>query len=321
LLSNYEYFGQYGKIVKLVVNKNKVYNQHGPSGPSYSVHVTYSNQEESSLAILALDNVMVDNHLLRASFGTTKYCSNFLNKQECMNKECLYLHSFAKEADILEREDMATNQAIFHDQHLLAMRLAGIFSQERKKKIIATKEQTTKAIFPSPDSIYEKEIVQKEMRTRENSVCLSVDSNDSNNIKEKSETRKQLHESKSEKTLSENLLPGLKLDQKSPKSPQLDIIKNQPKMRKSSRFNFVTKTKPLEQNSESVDIPNFILSLINKEIFKFQYIKTRTADELDFDSIDTLIQEQRDNNPWCEFLLENNHRLSSHMLTRKFNSS
>ena len=78
-LKNFEYFGQYGKIVKLVTNKNKIYNSNGPNGPSYSCYVTYSNQKESSLAILALDNAIIDKHIIKASYGTTKYCLNFHN--------------------------------------------------------------------------------------------------------------------------------------------------------------------------------------------------------------------------------------------------
>ncbi len=67
-----EYFGQYGTIVKIVVNNNKAYNQNNPKGPSYSAYVTYSKPYEASIAILSLDNVLVDDHLIRASFGTTK---------------------------------------------------------------------------------------------------------------------------------------------------------------------------------------------------------------------------------------------------------
>jgi CCR4-NOT transcription complex subunit 4 len=72
LLSKREYFGQYGSIMKIVVNKNKAYNQNNPKGPSYSAYVTYVKAFESSVAILSLDSVMVDDHLIRASFGTTK---------------------------------------------------------------------------------------------------------------------------------------------------------------------------------------------------------------------------------------------------------
>ena len=72
ILLKKEYFGQYGNIVKIVVNKNKAYNQNDPNGPSYSAYVTYTKPFEASLAILCLDNITVDNHLIRASFGTTK---------------------------------------------------------------------------------------------------------------------------------------------------------------------------------------------------------------------------------------------------------
>jgi CCR4-NOT transcription complex subunit 4 len=72
ILVKKEYFGQYGSIVKIVVNKNKAYNQNNPKGPSFSAYVTYSKPIEASFAILALDNVVIDDHLIRASFGTTK---------------------------------------------------------------------------------------------------------------------------------------------------------------------------------------------------------------------------------------------------------
>ena len=102
-LKNFEYFGQYGKIVKLVTNKNKTYNNNGPNGPSYSCYVTYSNQKESSLAILALDNAIIDKHIIKASYGTTKYCLNFLRNSVCLNKDCLYLHHLAEKDDIVSR--------------------------------------------------------------------------------------------------------------------------------------------------------------------------------------------------------------------------
>jgi CCR4-NOT transcription complex subunit 4 len=72
ILQSKEYFGQYGTIIKTVVNKNKAYNSNNPNGPSFSAYITYSKPYEASIAILALDNILVNNHLIRASFGTTK---------------------------------------------------------------------------------------------------------------------------------------------------------------------------------------------------------------------------------------------------------
>ena len=72
ILQAKEYFGQYGTINKTVVNKNKAYNISSPKGPTYSAYITYSKPFEASLAILSLDNYLFDDHLIRASFGTTK---------------------------------------------------------------------------------------------------------------------------------------------------------------------------------------------------------------------------------------------------------
>lgn len=72
LLLKKDYFSQYGNITKMIVNKNKAYNPNGPKGPSYSAYITYSTAQEASIAILAIDNAIVDDHVLRASFGTTK---------------------------------------------------------------------------------------------------------------------------------------------------------------------------------------------------------------------------------------------------------
>lgn len=72
LLQSKEYFGQYGTIIKTIVNKNKAYNISNPKGPSYSAYITFSKPFEASLAILCLDNFTIDGHCIRASFGTTK---------------------------------------------------------------------------------------------------------------------------------------------------------------------------------------------------------------------------------------------------------
>lgn len=152
-----EYFGQYGTIIKLIINTKKAYNQNSPHGPSYSAYVTYSKPTEASIAILSLDNTVVDNHLIRASFGTTKYCTYFLRNMACTNKHCLFLHSKASENDIIKRDELNSNQAIFYDQQLYAIKIADIYNPNVKKALLSIKK--TKTRFPSPDLIYQSEIV------------------------------------------------------------------------------------------------------------------------------------------------------------------
>ena len=110
-LNKYEYLGQYGTIIKTVVNKNKAYNKNNIYGPSYSAYVTYSKPSEASIAILSLDNTKIDNHVIRASFGTTKYCSYYLKGIECNNKDCLFLHKKAEENDIIKRGDLTNKKS------------------------------------------------------------------------------------------------------------------------------------------------------------------------------------------------------------------
>ena len=172
-LMKYEYFGQYGSIRKIVINKKKAYNLNNPYGPSYSAYVTYSHPCEASIAILALDDTIVDNHLIRASFGTTKYCSFYLKRMECTNKDCLFLHKKANESDIIKREDLNVNKNIFYEQQLFAIKIADIYNPEIKKKLLlGGKNKNT--MFPSTDLIYKSDIVI------ENEPKLIVKKNGSN---------------------------------------------------------------------------------------------------------------------------------------------
>ena len=143
-----------------MVNRNKTYNGNGPNGPSYSCHVTYSSIDESSLAILALDNAVIDNHVFKASYGTTKYCSNFLRNSVCLNKDCLYLHSPANENDILSRDEMNANKKIFASQHVIAIELSEVLTSQVKRDYLINVVSNKSTIFPNASSVYEKVIVQ-----------------------------------------------------------------------------------------------------------------------------------------------------------------
>jgi len=59
-LSSKEYFGQYGKLKKIVVNTSHEYNPKGAVGPSYGAYVTYFKPEDAALAILAVDEYTLE---------------------------------------------------------------------------------------------------------------------------------------------------------------------------------------------------------------------------------------------------------------------
>lgn len=176
LLGKYEYFGQYGTILKIVVNKTKAYNPSGPNGPSYSAYISYSKEQEASVAILAIDNIEVEKHILRASYGTTKYCTFFLKNLDCPNKDCLYLHYMAEESDIVNRDDMNSQTNIFYEQQLLAMSIADIFHSDVKKKLKNINNKK-KCILPTTDTIYTKDIVLEQSNGGEKSYGANYNYN------------------------------------------------------------------------------------------------------------------------------------------------
>ena len=171
-LKSYEYFGQYGKIIKLVINKNKTYNSNGPNGPSYTCFITYSSEAESSLAILSLDNCTIDKHEIKANYGTTKYCLNFLKNAICKNKDCIYLHKLADEKDIVSREQMNSDKDIFPQQRLMAIELSKILTNKKYKELYKTRNVNT--FFPNGFSVYTKELVIRYIKEKNMGVSLNL---------------------------------------------------------------------------------------------------------------------------------------------------
>lgn len=111
ILSKPEYLGQYGTILKILVNDSKPYNASGSVGPSYSAYVTYASPKEATLALLvfltskmqSIDQFTYDNRLIRGSFGTTKFCTHFLNDETCTRMDCVFLHHMVDESLILSK--------------------------------------------------------------------------------------------------------------------------------------------------------------------------------------------------------------------------
>lgn len=122
-LKSVEYFGQYGNLQKVVVNTNNVYNA-TRGGPSYSAYLTFESARESAIAILSVDQYVLNDRMIRASFGTSKFCQFFLNGQRCSNKDCLYLHELRSDLEAYTKDDMQNNKFIFLEQQKIAIKLS-----------------------------------------------------------------------------------------------------------------------------------------------------------------------------------------------------
>lgn len=108
ILKEHEFFGQFGKTIKISVNRSNQYAsalaKHGPTGSAY---VTFKRAEDALRCIKTVDGSMWRGKPIKACFGTTKYCNAFLKGMPCNNPDCLYLHELADEADCLTKEEVA----------------------------------------------------------------------------------------------------------------------------------------------------------------------------------------------------------------------
>ena len=343
-LNKYEYLGQYGTIIKTVVNKNKAYNQNSPHGPSYSAYVTYSKPSEASIAILSLDNKMIDNHVIRASFGTTKYCSFFLKGIECNNKDCLFLHKWAEENDIIKRGDLISNKVIFTQQHSYAIKIADIYNPEVKKRILSQKK--LKTVFPSPDIIYRTITVIDKDKKLNNSKAKKSSNDNKNEMNNKGKIDSPLKENKINKEIKEKINKNKSYNEeesyeeeeedeenedyeneedksynsnedknKKPNNNNSTIkndtlnIQNKKKQklflnRDKSRFDFCIKNNEEKNN---IVVPEHILNIIDKKIKSYNLTKYMQSKLIDKIFLNESIKNNNEiiNDEWTKFINDN----------------
>ena len=147
-LNQVEYFGQYGVIKKILLSSK---TNTGTNKKTFSVYVTYSNEVEASLAILAVDSLLIEGKLIRAFFGTTKYCNNFLNNKPCPNEEkCMFLHKLVEDKDIIIDSDTIFS----YNEHLNLAKKIINFSNPESRKIITNLVRVKNTVFPNIDFIF-----------------------------------------------------------------------------------------------------------------------------------------------------------------------
>ena len=313
-LQKYEYFGQYGTIIKIVVNKNKAYNQNSPHGPSFSAYVTYSKPTEASIAILSLDEIILDNHSIRASFGTTKYCSFFLKGVECNNKDCLFLHTFADENEIIKRGDLNLNKAIFASQHIIAIKIADIYNPEVKNRIMGMKR--VKTVFPPPYTLYQSKYVI------ENTPNFNFNYNNKNNksnidkniiLNGKKNENEWKNKDKNDKNKfvinNESTSNSSKEDNENNNNLTKNLLNKPFSSRETSRFSFCNNN--IDNNNNSVNIPIQIRYLLDTKINLYnlsKYMNQNVIDDvLENEYINSDSDEQTKD--WGNFIKENSESI------------
>ena len=185
ILSSFEYFGQFGRINKIMMT-SKI--DEITKKKTNSAYITFSNNEEAAYAILSVDSIIIDGNFVRAFFGTTKYCIHFLNNEECYNKDkCMFLHYFANENDIIDN-----NTKFGYNEHIkLAKKIINYDSFENKSFILGLNIKF-KTILPNVKSIYLKD--ENYFFDEIKSKSLSNSSSTSGNSNTKSLSNKNIYD-------------------------------------------------------------------------------------------------------------------------------
>lgn len=118
-LRSHEYFGQYGKISKIVIVKR---TPAGGRAPIIGLYITFHRREDAARCIAAVDGAPSPsggNEVMRGSYGTTKYCMSFLRGVSCQDHSCMNLHEWGDESDCFTKEDLTTLLVeSFYDMYL-----------------------------------------------------------------------------------------------------------------------------------------------------------------------------------------------------------
>ncbi|KAL5765903.1 hypothetical protein ACOSP7_016520 [Xanthoceras sorbifolium] len=106
LLQRKEYFGQYGKVLKVSMSRTAAGVIQQFPNSTCSVYITYSKEEEAVRCIQSVHGFVLEGRSLKACFGTTKYCHAWLRNVPCSNPDCLYLHEIGSQEDSFTKDEI-----------------------------------------------------------------------------------------------------------------------------------------------------------------------------------------------------------------------
>jgi hypothetical protein len=279
LLSSQEYFGQYGLISKIILT-NKMDKKSNKK--SNSAYITFSTFEQAAYAILSVDSIKIDNQLVRAFFGTTKYCNHFLNNFKCFNSEkCMFLHYLVDKSDII-----AENSKFGYSEHIkLAKKIIG-FGSVQSQLYVMKNSNKNKSVLPNIVTIYHKDdilIKTKNHRRKKSNESEDNSLNNSNNNTSSSSNdsiRNSINEFEN-KDKKENLINN---NIKTLNEEKLNLLY---KGRNQSRFDFANNSINLYNNNNDVNVlkvtQDLIDDLSSRMAFFIQFNKNIPLSKLEYE--------------------------------------
>ena len=305
LLLSPEYFGQYGNIIKIVLvsKEDKILKK-----KTNSAYLTFETKEQAAYCILSVDSIIIENYLVRAFFGTTKYCTHFLNNYHCFNEEkCMFLHHIAEVSDIINE-----NTKFGYNEHIkLAKKIIG-YGSFQSKCYIMNNCIKIKTILPNIKNLYYKEdnIITKiiknknHRRNNSNSSNNSTDNNSFNKSNNRtislSPSKKEISKNNSSEIINNNNNNILK--------DELNLNRTffcSFKSDKKSKF-FNNKCNNNDKGYESKNITYIIDNLFKRNLFFNQFKNNKQLPplkELEFDYCLKIYEKTKDID--IKLLLEN----------------
>jgi hypothetical protein len=253
LLYSKEYFGQYGVILKIILT-NKLEKE--TNKRLNSAYITFSSNEEAAYAILAVDSIKIDNMLVRAFFGTTKYCHHFLNNYHCFNLDkCIFVHEIADQSDIIEE-----NSKFGYSEHIKLAKKIIKFGSEQSQTYVMKNANKGKSILPNLYTIYQKKDIL--MKTKNHRKKNEKDINTISTIDTRSSSGSFGSLNSNGEILNENQVlinKSLQIEEEN----KYELFKS----RNKSRFEFVNKENINEKNNVSKIIRNVVDKLSSRLSF------------------------------------------------------
>ena len=265
ILASEEFFGQYGLITKIILT-NKI--EHKTNNRSNSAYITFYTYEQAAYAVLSVDSIKIDNMLVRAFFGTTKYCNHFLNNFRCFNSDkCMFLHEIADPNDIITEDTK-----FGYSEHIkLAKKIIG-FGSIQSQMYVRNNANRNRTVLPTISTIYQKsDIIIKTQNHRRKKSNENININNLNN-KSNNETQSSSNSFHSNSSNDSNYYNNENNNNKEISIYSLlneEFNKNNNnslfKWKNKSRFNFVNNNMDINKyKNEKIHVPRIMKDVVDE---------------------------------------------------------
>ena len=249
ILASEEFFGQYGLITQIILTNKTA---HKTNKRSNSAYISFYTCEQAAYAILSVDSIKIDNMLVRACFGTTKYCNHFLNNFKCFKSDkCMFLHYIANIHDIITE-----NTKFGYTEHIkLAKEIIG-YGSIRSQMYIRNHTNKNRTVLPNISTIYQKN--ENNSKNNLNNYSNNETQNSSNNFHNNSSYNRNYN---NENNDNKEISVYSSLNEEFNKNNINSLFKSKNK----SRFDFVNNNKDINKyKNEKIYVPEIIKDVVDE---------------------------------------------------------